>query len=290
MDNKIILSDGRKLGFREYGDLNGFPVFAFHGLPGSRIWFKTDDDISKANNVHLITVDRPGFGNSDKKKNRTILDFADDVFELANSFGFEKYSVLGTSGGGAYALAIASKYPEFINKCTLISTVNEFKNAKPPAEMASENRNVFMLSKRFPWLLSFSLNQQRKLINTQPENYLKAIMTNTKHLCDADKAIMENKENAELVLLHMKEAFKQGVKETVREARLFTKSWGFSVKDIRTKVDIWHGIEDTLSPINSIRELEKAIPNCKANYIEGKGHFLTEYPQLWQKFLQSTTI
>lgn len=37
MDRKetVELKDGRLLGFAEYGEPNGLPVFYFHGFPGS---------------------------------------------------------------------------------------------------------------------------------------------------------------------------------------------------------------------------------------------------------------
>ena len=38
IDDKIItLSDGRRLGYAEYGDPTGWPLMFFHGTPGSRI-------------------------------------------------------------------------------------------------------------------------------------------------------------------------------------------------------------------------------------------------------------
>ncbi|WP_273565855.1 alpha/beta fold hydrolase [Maribacter halichondriae] len=51
-----------------YGDLCGFPIIALHGTPGSRLWFIKDDPIAKSLCIKLITVDRPGFGLSDPKK------------------------------------------------------------------------------------------------------------------------------------------------------------------------------------------------------------------------------
>ena len=36
-DNVLRLSNGRRLGYAEYGDTNGDPVFLFHGNPGSRL-------------------------------------------------------------------------------------------------------------------------------------------------------------------------------------------------------------------------------------------------------------
>lgn len=282
---KHTLSDGRNLGYHEYGELNGFPVFAFHGLPGSRIWFEEDDETCSSLGVRLLTVDRPGFGNSDQKKNRAFLDFSDDIHELANSLGLTKYSVFGVSGGGVYSAALAYKYPESIHKCGLISTVNQFEKGVPPKDMASENRTVFTLSKRFPWLMKFLLNQQKKLIEQQPKRYVASIMANTKHLCEADRVIMEKKENAEFLVMHMGEAFKNGVAGTVIEAKLFTQHWGFEASEIKVPVELWHGTEDTLSPINPVKKLGSEIPNCNQNFVKGKGHFLTEYPKIWKEIL-----
>lgn len=286
-DTIHTLSDGRKLGYHQYGDLNGFPIFALHGLPGSRIWFEQDDEAAVALGICLITIDRPGFGNSDPKKYPTFLDFPDDINELANGLGISEYSVFGISGGGVFAAATAYNYPKSIHKCGLISTVNQFENGKPPKEMASENRQVFTLSKRFPWLMRFLFNQQKKLIENQPERYVTSIMTNTKHLCDADKAVMEQRENAEFLVMHMGEAFKNGVAGTVSEAKLFTRPWGFDAGEIKVPVELWHGTEDTLSPIEPIKKLAHKIPNCNPNFVEGKGHFLTEYPEVWKQILSS---
>jgi pimeloyl-ACP methyl ester carboxylesterase len=34
-DSIMTLANGRQLGYAEYGDPNGFPIFFFHGFPGS---------------------------------------------------------------------------------------------------------------------------------------------------------------------------------------------------------------------------------------------------------------
>ena len=58
----IRLPDGRALGFAEYGDPNGAPLFFFHGLWASRLTYHPDDQIARSLGVRLITVDRPGIG------------------------------------------------------------------------------------------------------------------------------------------------------------------------------------------------------------------------------------
>ncbi|MEM9327612.1 MAG: alpha/beta hydrolase [Bacteroidota bacterium] len=281
------LQDGRRLGFCQYGDLAGFSVFGLHGLPGSRKWFTDDNETAQSLGIRLITVDRPGFGISDPKSNRSFLDFGDDIHELAGSFGIEKYSVFGISGGGPYAAACAFQHPGAIHRRGLISTVNRFENGNPPSEMAAENRSVFTLSKRFPWLLKLMLKQQKKIIEAQPERYVRAIMRNTNHLCASDRLIMEQRDTAEFMLTHMGEAFRGGVEGTVFEARLFTRDWGFDIKDIEVPIELWHGREDTLSPFGPVQRLGDDIQEGNRHFIEGKGHFLTEEEGIWESILRS---
>ncbi|HEY5118350.1 MAG TPA: hypothetical protein VII90_02760, partial [Anaerolineales bacterium] len=64
MDYSIVLQDGRRLAYAEYGDPRGKPVFLFHGIPGSRIFRPPLDELTARKRVRLITVDRPGYGGS----------------------------------------------------------------------------------------------------------------------------------------------------------------------------------------------------------------------------------
>jgi pimeloyl-ACP methyl ester carboxylesterase len=75
--NRITLSDGRKLGFVEFGDLKGKPVFYFHGFPGSRLEAKLAERISRDSHVRFIGIDRPGFGLSEFKPDRRLMDWPD---------------------------------------------------------------------------------------------------------------------------------------------------------------------------------------------------------------------
>lgn len=286
-DATFILPDGRKLGFIEYGDPHGFPIFAFHGTPGSRIWFKEDDDTSKAMGVRLVAVDRPGFGNSDQKQGRTFIEFADDVLELSKHLNLDRFSVMGVSGGGAYAAACSYKYPDHIHKAGLISTVDQFENGKTPKEMALANRITFYLARRWPWPLKYFLKQQKSIIDKQPKKYVESFSKHTKHLCDSDRGIMVMEDTAQVMLIHMKEAFKNGIDSVVQEMKMFGQEWGFDCTQITTPVELWHGTHDTLAPIKLGRSLARKIPNCHENYVEGKGHFLTEEEDIWKQILLS---
>src|SRR5690242_4253772 len=96
-NNQIRLKDGRKLGYAEYGDPKGKPLFFFHGFPTSRFHAKRTDQAAKELGIRVIAPDRPGFGLSDFQIGRTLLDFPDDVLELANYLGIKKFVVEGVS-------------------------------------------------------------------------------------------------------------------------------------------------------------------------------------------------
>jgi pimeloyl-ACP methyl ester carboxylesterase len=91
--NQITLCDGRRLSFAEFGEIQGEPVFYFHGFPGSRLEAKLAETMAKDSQVRFIGIDRPGFGLSDFKAKRALVDWPNDVTELADSLGIDQFSI-----------------------------------------------------------------------------------------------------------------------------------------------------------------------------------------------------
>ncbi len=284
-EQRTKLPDGRFLAYAEYGDNTGFPIFAFHGTPGSRIWFEEDDPVSLELNIRLITVDRPGFGLSIPQPKRKILDFANDLEALADHLNIDRFSVVGISGGGVYAAACAYHLPKKIYKAGLISTINEFKNGWPPKKMCFPNRISFIAARNFPFLLKWMFRNQKKILEKYPEAYKRSIRKNVAHLCKADQAVMSGAEVADIMYLHMKEAFRLNAAEAVNECALLSSKWDFDPSAISAEVEIWHGMEDTLAPFESIKGLVQKIPRSNFYPIEGKGHFLDDDPEIWKSVL-----
>ena len=69
----ITLSDGRTLGYAEYGNLFGCPLFFFHGQLGNRLFRHHDEGLAASLGVSLITMDRPGYGLSDSQPDGCFL-------------------------------------------------------------------------------------------------------------------------------------------------------------------------------------------------------------------------
>ena len=112
----IRLQDGRRLGYADLGDAGGTPVFYFHGFPSSRLEACMVEEHARRLGVRLLAVDRPGYGLSDDLPGRTIPDWPDDVVALADALGLERFAVVGSSGGGPYAIACAARIRLVLNE------------------------------------------------------------------------------------------------------------------------------------------------------------------------------
>src|SRR3712207_3027181 len=71
--------------------------------------------------IRLLAVDRPAIGLSDPQPRRTLLAWPRDIREMADALGIQRFSVLGWSGGGPYALACAYAMPDRIVAAGLVS-------------------------------------------------------------------------------------------------------------------------------------------------------------------------
>jgi pimeloyl-ACP methyl ester carboxylesterase len=55
---------------------------------------------------------------------------------------------------------------------------------------------------------------------------------------------------------------------------MFYRPWHFQLEDISAPVVLWHGTADRNVPVGLARLVERRVPHCTANIIEGAGHFV----------------
>ncbi len=267
IDHIVHLKDGRKLGYAEYGDPGGFPLFFLHGWPSSRMHGIRMDEAAKKLKVRVISPDRPGYGLSDYKKNRTLLDYPDDILELADQLGIKKLVALGVSGGGPYAAACAFKIPDRITKVGIVvglgptNIKGAFEGVSPLAKIGWANYN------RSP-LLS-DLAAMLRLIQ---DRYLPP-MSKLSFRSKADQALMD-KDFHKQVAKTVKESFRQGSKGPALDLKLYTKDWGFDLSKIKSKVYLFYGGDDKNVSLNMGKYYADQIPNNKLVIYPNEGHFI----------------
>ena len=112
---------GRDIAYAQWGDPAGYPVIVLHGTPGSRLGRWSDDAALAATGMRQIGINRPGYGPSTRLANRTVSAVATDVLAVADALHVERFAIVGTSGGGPHALAVAALHPDRVSRCRVTS-------------------------------------------------------------------------------------------------------------------------------------------------------------------------
>lgn len=280
---QIRLYDGRRLGYAEFGDPEGKPIFFFHGLPGSRLFRHPDNSIAASLGVRLITVDRPGFGLSDFKSGRQLLDWPDDILELADSLGFSRFAVAGVSAGGPSAAACAYKIPDRLTAAALISSAAPLQAAGVTRNMDSSMRLNFSAARYLPgWTLQPMASLTAWTGRHRPEIVWQRLVSKAP---ECDKIFLNQPEIKNIYLASIRETYCQGSRGPIAEAGLVAGDWGFSLENIRTKTYVWHGTQDVYTPLAMGQHLAQAIPTCQATYLANEGHLLMFDPDHWRDIL-----
>ncbi|HEX7619719.1 MAG TPA: alpha/beta hydrolase [Anaerolineales bacterium] len=269
--NSIPLENRRTLGYAEYGDLRGIPVFFFHGTPGSR-FFRPSDEITSRLGVHLICVDRPGYGLSTFQPGRSIMDWPKDIIRLADSLGLDKFAVAGHSGGGPYTLACAYALPERVRAAALISATGPIETPEITHGMSITNKFGLKVGRFIPWslwqVLVWFIYHRRA---TDPAA---DIERTTGHRPQADEEQIRKPEVREACIQSEIEAFRSGLQGLAWDTRLLTRPWGFLLEDIRPPVHLWSGSVDDLATVEMARFMSDKIHGCKITFCENEAHLL----------------
>jgi abhydrolase domain-containing protein 6 len=126
--------NGVEVYYRESGNINNPTLFFIHGFLGSSYdWIEMiryyDD------NYHVIAIDLPGFGASEKSLNYNYSreNQADTVIELIKSLQLEDVTLVGHSMGGMISLMSAYKEPNLIKELVLIGSAGLESGGAPGA-------------------------------------------------------------------------------------------------------------------------------------------------------------
>lgn len=267
----IRLPDGRRLAYAEYGDPAGFPLFFFHGTPGSHIdWELFDvEGTTRQLGVRLIAVDRPGIGSSDFQPGRRFLDWPADVSALAHALRIERFSVLGYSSGGAYALACAYQIPGRLVKAGLLNGDGPYDQPGliKGAELAMIK--LLSLSSTAPGLFRLALRLTGWAAVHAPGLYqaiFKALLPGPDQAIFASPAVRQALDETVL------EALRCGPAGAQRDMAIMVEPWDFDPAEISMPVNLWVGLEDQSTSPAMGYYLEKVIHSSAAHFVPGEGH------------------
>lgn len=271
-DNKITLANGRIIGYAEYGNSSGYPLFYFHGGQESRLSSKFMDSVATNLNIRIISPDRPGVGLSTFQKDRQFLDWGKDMAELADALGLKKYSIFGLSGGAPHVLSCLISDSSRIENASIISGAT-------PYDYKGTLKGMWFPVKLIHWFASWKNDKQLRkfmqddfdgLVN-KPEKRIKQFQN---YLPKPDKELMtKHPEYGWEFIEGSKESYRQGINAVVQEWKLYVSDWQMDLSTIYAPTNLWYGSSDKMAPTHRGNYYKKELPNAKLNVIDNEGHF-----------------
>jgi pimeloyl-ACP methyl ester carboxylesterase len=266
----FTLPDGRRLAYAEYGAADGRPVVYCHGFPSSRLEARMAHAAAAQAGLRVIVPDRPGFGGSDAKPGRRLVDWPHDLAALLQQLAIERYAVLGVSGGAPYALACAVIHPRNVTGVTLVGGLG------PIGEPA--------LAKGLPWhgrlargLVLCSPTMARIFFASLVFGLRRAAPTLLsffmRHLSHADRVALGNAVLRQNLLDSFREAARQGARGWVEDFAIYAQPWGFALSAVRVPVQLWHGDQDRVVAIAIAEHVANGLIGCQPYFLPGEGHY-----------------
>jgi pimeloyl-ACP methyl ester carboxylesterase len=260
------LSDGRRLAWYEFGDRDGVPCLYIAGTPESGLAGGCYHLAADKAGVRWISVDKPGYGQSDPCPRRTLTQWAADVEEFAAHLGLEKYAVAGESGGGPHALAVSHALPASVTLTVLLAAMGPGHEPWVRKGMRPTNVMLHYLALYLPAALRVPLAAMRWAMRVPA---IAGRMAQGGPAADREAAADPDYQIRHLAV---PDAFRAGTRAAAEELRLLARPWEFGLADVTGPVHMWHGSEDVNVPIAVARAMAAALPSCIPHFVPISAH------------------
>jgi pimeloyl-ACP methyl ester carboxylesterase len=267
----VELRDGRTLFVYDLADPNGLPIVEHHGTPGSGLMYAPDMELAREKGLRIISYDRAGYGESTAQPGRSVVDVANDIEDVVDALGIDRFATLGGSGGCPHSFALGAR---LAGRCVAAAAIASpvpwgAEGVDPMAGMGEQNVEEFSAALAGPEALeAFIEPMAAELAEATPEE-IKEVLESL--LPPVDKAVLTGDRAA-----HSKASLDRGILNGIAGWRdddlAFVQPWGFELHEIRVPTLLWQGVQDRMVPVGHGRWLAERIPGVEAHISEEDGH------------------
>lgn len=267
-DGLVSIGGGRAISYRAFGDPAGLPLIALHGTPGSRLKFVVTDPIARAMGLRVIAPDRWGYGASEPHPQPSLTAFAHEMAALADGLGVGRFAVMGVSGGGPFATAVASEMPDRTLALALVAPVGPIAGETDP-EITTFHRFCFGALAQTPAAVGAVFRVFRTVLDVSPGAGMRIAMVRT---AAPDRRVLRQGDVAARLGETFIEGLRKGVAGPVTDLGIFGAPWDVDPAAVRAPSRLWIGTEDQNVPRSAARRLAARLPNCELTELNGEGH------------------
>ncbi|KAL2454629.1 alpha/beta-Hydrolases superfamily protein [Abeliophyllum distichum] len=286
--SRIKLNDGRHLAYKEYGvskDKANYKILFVHGFDSCRhdvsaITSGLSQDIVESQGLHIVSFDRPGYGESDPNPKQTVKSIAYDIEELADKLGLgSKFYVVGFSMGGQVVWTCLKYIPHRLAGAALIAPVINFWWPGLPSNLSKQaydqqlpqDQWALRVVRHMPWLTHW-WNTQKLFPG------LSLIAHSPDVLSNQDRELLPR-------LLSIRKEYQAQVRQQGdfvslhRDLMIGFGTWEFDPTDLENPllesaglIHLWQGDDDKLVPVTLQRYIAQKLPWIQYHEVPGAGH------------------
>lgn len=267
----LTLPDGRALDVEVTGPAGGTPLVFHHGTPGARVQRTDLAEAVHRRGLRLVTYSRPGYGSSQRRAARSVVDAAGDVDAVLDSLDAPRCLTAGWSGGGPHALATGARLADRVAGVLVMSGVGPYgvDGLDFLAGMGQDNIDEFGAALRGeedlrPWLVA----EAASMGDIDAAGIVDGMQS---LLPPVDVAVITDRFGADLAA-SFREALRTGVDGWLDDDLAFCRPWGFELAELRVPVFLWQGDADLMVPFAHGQWLAEHLPGVRAHLLPGEGH------------------
>jgi pimeloyl-ACP methyl ester carboxylesterase len=266
----LVTGGGRRVGWLARGPEDGVPVLYVHGWPGSRLEQRliTEEVLSRFG-ARLISVDRPGYGNTDPLGGERSARVR-DVLSVCDALGIDRFPVMGVSCGGSNVLTLAAVAPDRVTRVVSVSGEMPYDDDEAIAAKDAEQARELPAFRagRTPALEQESAEWRSSLLE-DPLGSLGSLATFT----ERERAWFAQDWVKDVICADMREGVRPGWEGILEDGLVCVKPFDVDVTSIRCPVRAVHGSADDWEPLpNLVRVLEQ-ITDTQLFVLAGLNHF-----------------
>jgi pimeloyl-ACP methyl ester carboxylesterase len=271
VEGVIVLPGDRRLGYAEFGVPRGRPVFWFHGTPGARRQIPPEARAAAdERGVRLIGIDRPGVGDSTAHVYPSFHAWARDIAVAADRLGIERFGLVGLSGGGPYVLACAHELRDRVVAGAVLGGVAPARGPEAApgglVRLASRLEPVYRALHEPLGVMLTALVWALRPLSSRLFDVVAGLFP------PGDRAVFERPEMKAFFLDDFLNGSRWGLRAPVYDLLLFSRPWGFRLRDIRVPIRFWHGDADHLVPLAHARHQADLVPGAQLRVRRGESH------------------
>jgi pimeloyl-ACP methyl ester carboxylesterase len=268
----VPLPDGRRLEVLDEG--SGDRAFAFFwGTPGAAVPDPDFAELAARHRLRVLQPNRPGYGQSDPHPGRRVVDLVADMDAALQHLGISELVVMGGSGGGPHALAMAARLPQCRAAAALVSPAPRDADGLDYYDgMAVSNQEEWLLADAGEAVVRPFLEQATTaMLDPSSGSMYENDGQYADCVCPQDLAALRAAE-PELRSARFAKAAERGIEGWLEDDLALTTPWGFSLDEIDKPVSFWAGREDLFVSYRHTLWMGQRVRSADIHVLADEGH------------------